>query len=242
MSKKQSGGGGSAGLPGPAEIGESFINPLTTIIGFSELLRDEGADVGAAERLAYADLIAESGKHLFFVINALASAARSRAERRGAHDEPVSVAGLVRQIAQHLMPVTALRRQSLDADLSKGDLVVVGDRYRLKHGFINLFWGLFAWSGHDSAIVVRCDASADPSARLLVVVRAPVIEGLEDRWPVSAGGPSDVWDRFFPVASRVLRNHGATLSVVESKPSALSISIRFPEDRIAAPQSQSPAS
>ncbi|MCG8506222.1 MAG: hypothetical protein MI755_16580 [Sphingomonadales bacterium] len=241
MNGKRSGGRGPAGLPGPAEIGESFINPLTTIIGFSELLRDEEADLGVAERLAYADLIAESGKHLFFVINALASRTRSQAERRGAHDEPVSLGDLVRQIAEHLMPVTALRCQLLEADFGAGDLVVVGDRYRLKHGLINLFWSLFAWSGSDAVIAIRSSTSPSQPGRLLVEARTSEDAAETEPWPFAAADRPVDWDRIFPVASRVLRHHGATLSVEDSAPAAVRIGILFPDDRILAPKSRAPA-
>ena len=140
-----------------ASISHELRTPLNSILGFSEILRDETiGPVGFEMVREYASSINEGGQHLLGVINDLLDLAKIEAGRLELEPEPVNVA---REIAAC---VRLVANRALDSGLiltqtpMPGMPTLVADRRALRQMLFNLLSNAIKFTPNGGSVEISC--------------------------------------------------------------------------------------
>src|SRR5437870_9435634 len=90
-----------------ANMSHELRTPLNAIIGYSEMLQEDAADLGAEQFTDDLKKINAAGKHLLELINAVLDLSKIEAGKMELYLESFDVAGLVRDIAAVIQPLAA---------------------------------------------------------------------------------------------------------------------------------------
>jgi signal transduction histidine kinase/DNA-binding response OmpR family regulator len=97
-----------------ANMSHELRTPLNAIIGYSEMLQEDAADLGAGQLTDDLKRINAAGKHLLELINAVLDLSKIEAGRMELYLESFEVAGLVRDIAAVIQPLAAKNANRLE--------------------------------------------------------------------------------------------------------------------------------
>jgi GAF domain-containing protein/CheY-like chemotaxis protein/anti-sigma regulatory factor (Ser/Thr protein kinase) len=97
-----------------ANMSHELRTPLNAIIGYSEMLQEDAADLGADQFTEDLKKINAAGKHLLELINAVLDLSKIEAGKMELYLEPFDVAGLVRDIAAVIQPLAAKNGNRLE--------------------------------------------------------------------------------------------------------------------------------
>ena len=100
-----------------ANMSHELRTPLNAIIGYSEMLQEDAADLGAEQFTDDLKKINAAGKHLLELINAILDLSKIEAGKMELYLETFDVAGLVRDIAAVIQPLAAKNGNRLDVAL-----------------------------------------------------------------------------------------------------------------------------
>jgi PAS domain S-box-containing protein len=111
--------------------------PLNSILGFSELLSDEGYGPLNQRQRRYVDHIHKSGQHLLRLINDILDLSRIEAGRFELDLETVSISSIFDEVVSTMKPLAERKSQSL-VHSADDQLEVRADATRLKQILLNL--------------------------------------------------------------------------------------------------------
>ena len=134
-------------------------SPLAAIRGSAELLHDDGARMGAAERTRFIGIIREQGDRLAQMVDKLLALAAVEHRQRIESPRPVAVAGLVEAAAGDFATSADAAGVRIDIGAIDPALQVSGDRFLLRQALGNLIDNAIAFSPQGG--VVKLDASLD---------------------------------------------------------------------------------
>ncbi len=97
-----------------ANMSHELRTPLNAIIGYSEMLQEDAADLGAEQFTDDLKKINAAGKHLLELINAVLDLSKIEAGKMELYLESFDVAGLVRDIAAVIQPLAAKNANRLE--------------------------------------------------------------------------------------------------------------------------------
>ena len=97
-----------------ANMSHELRTPLNAIIGYSEMLQEDAADLGAAQFTDDLKKINAAGKHLLELINAVLDLSKIEAGKMELYLESFDVATLVRDIAAVIQPLAAKNSNRLE--------------------------------------------------------------------------------------------------------------------------------
>ena len=97
-----------------ANMSHELRTPLNAIIGYSEMLQEDAADLGAEQFTDDLKKINAAGKHLLELINAVLDLSKIEAGKMELYLETFDVAGLVKDIAAVISPLAAKNANRLD--------------------------------------------------------------------------------------------------------------------------------
>jgi GAF domain-containing protein/DNA-binding response OmpR family regulator/CHASE3 domain sensor protein/anti-sigma regulatory factor (Ser/Thr protein kinase) len=97
-----------------ANMSHELRTPLNAIIGYSEMLQEDAADLGAEQLTDDLRKINAAGKHLLELINAVLDLSKIEAGKMELYLETFDVAGLVRDIAAVIQPLAVRNANRLD--------------------------------------------------------------------------------------------------------------------------------
>ena len=120
-----------------ATVSHELRNPLTSIIGFAELLRDALGPAGDEEQVGYVDTILRNARQVMRLSGDLVDLEHLAAGTVALSVVPVDVAECVRRAVHAIEPAAARKGLALDADVADGP-TVAADRERLGQLFDNL--------------------------------------------------------------------------------------------------------
>jgi signal transduction histidine kinase/DNA-binding response OmpR family regulator len=146
-----------------AVLAHDFKGPLTTIIGFTELLEQhalEGEDAEGALRT-----IRQSAMRLANLANDTLALSRVEQGELNLEADPVNVAEIVKETVESLSP-----ERQIDLSISAKDPVVRGDPPRLRQVFENIMGNAIKYSAADSPVQVRV-SETDRTVRVTVTDR-----------------------------------------------------------------------
>ncbi len=137
-----------------ATVSHELRNPLTSIIGFAELLRDAIGPDGDAEQVGYVDTILRNARQVMRLSGDLVDLEHLTAGTVALSVGPVDVAECLRRAVHAMAPSAAPRGLALDADIVDGP-TVTGDGERLGQLFDNLLSNAVKFTPPGGRVAVR---------------------------------------------------------------------------------------
>ena len=137
-----------------ANISHEIRTPMTAILGFSELLGDDGVD--PAERIEYIETIRRNGDHLLAIINDILDLAKIEAGGCTIDIAEVVVPDIVRDVVQLLQMRAVAKGISLVKEI-QGDaamLPICSDAVRIRQVLLNLVGNAVKFTDQGSVRVV----------------------------------------------------------------------------------------
>lgn len=142
-------------------VSHEMRTPLTSIIGFSELLLMGRAGPINEKQTRYARNILESGRHQLALVNDLLDLAKIEAGKMELHPEQVAVTVLLDTVATMMATHAVEKGLRLETDLSDLQLTVVGDMTRLREILLNLVSNAIKFTPEGGSIKMRAELMSD---------------------------------------------------------------------------------
>jgi GAF domain-containing protein/CheY-like chemotaxis protein len=121
-----------------ANMSHELRTPLNAIIGYSEMLQEDAADLGAEQFTDDLKRINAAGKHLLELINAVLDLSKIEAGKMELYLESFDVAGLVGDIAAVIQPLAAKNGNQLDVRCPDGLGAMRADLTKVRQALFNL--------------------------------------------------------------------------------------------------------
>jgi signal transduction histidine kinase/DNA-binding response OmpR family regulator len=121
-----------------ANMSHELRTPLNAIIGYSEMLQEDAADLGAEQFTDDLKKINAAGKHLLELINAVLDLSKIEAGKMELYLESFDVAGLVRDIAAVIQPLAAKNANRLTVDCPDEVGTMRADLTKVRQALFNL--------------------------------------------------------------------------------------------------------
>ena len=121
-----------------ANMSHELRTPLNAIIGYSEMLQEDAADLGAEQFTDDLKKINAAGKHLLELINAVLDLSKIEAGKMELYLETFDVAALVRDIAAVIQPLATKNGNRLDVDCPAGTGSMRADLTKVRQALFNL--------------------------------------------------------------------------------------------------------
>ncbi|WP_462321247.1 ATP-binding protein [Halochromatium sp.] len=136
--------------------------PLIAIQGYVDLIRDgKGGVISEAQRKML-DTVSRNATRLARIIAELLDISRIEENKLVLHRTPVSMAEIVREIADEQQPYLDSRGHRLSVELAEPLPLVEGDRDRLAQVTINLLGNAIKYTPDMGQLVIRLYAEANP--------------------------------------------------------------------------------
>jgi cell cycle sensor histidine kinase DivJ len=147
-----------------ATMSHELRTPLNAIIGFSEMLREEGAlMIDAKQRHDYAHLINESGHHLLSVVNGILDMSKIESGRFEIMPEPVVTQRVIAECCEILMLRARAAGIEIVAELPEALPVIVADKRALLQIMLNLLSNAVKFTNRGGRITVS--AKVEPAQK-----------------------------------------------------------------------------
>jgi GAF domain-containing protein/CheY-like chemotaxis protein len=121
-----------------ANMSHELRTPLNAIIGYSEMLQEDAADLGAEQFTDDLKKINAAGKHLLELINAVLDLSKIEAGKMELYLETFDVAGLVQDIAAVVQPLAAKNANRLDLQCPSEIGTMRADLTKVRQALFNL--------------------------------------------------------------------------------------------------------
>jgi GAF domain-containing protein/CheY-like chemotaxis protein len=121
-----------------ANMSHELRTPLNAIIGYSEMLQEDAADLGAEQLTDDLQKINAAGKHLLELINAVLDLSKIEAGKMELYLETFDVATLVRDIAAVIQPLAAKNANRLEVRCPDAIGPMHADLTKVRQALFNL--------------------------------------------------------------------------------------------------------
>ena len=185
-----------------ANMSHELRTPLNSIIGFSDVIREEILGPNGNPRYrAYADSIHQSGSHLLSIIDDILDISRIEAGRVSVDEEPVDLHGLY-QSCLVIVGHRAAQRQVKLIDQTRSQLPdLLADRRQVKQVLINLLTNAIKFTDPGGTVTTSVRIDPDGGIELLVA---------DTGIGIAAEDQQAVFEPFTQVASSQARSHEGT--------------------------------
>ncbi|MEK6684266.1 MAG: response regulator, partial [Nitrospirota bacterium] len=129
--------------------------PLTSIIGFSELLLDRIPGDLNPDQEEYIRTMQESGHHLLEIINNLLNLSKLRAGKMEIHYQPFDLAPLIDSVKRTVTPLLAQKGLSLETTVESGASSLYTDEGKIKQILLNLLGNAIKFTPTGGEIRIR---------------------------------------------------------------------------------------
>jgi len=157
-----------------ANASHELRTPLSSIIGYAETLRDDGAELDAEASRRFLDTILQEARRLQNLVSDLMSLSRVEAEKHDLPETRIALKPLVERAARE--GAGPARTKRLDFRL-EGDFTIRGDVQQIEQLVRNLVDNALKYGAEDGPVVVALAAARNGDARLSVIDRGPGIDG-----------------------------------------------------------------
>ncbi len=121
-----------------ATMSHELKTPLTSVIGFSDILLDEGFGVLDERQVRYVNHISDAGKHLLKLINDVLDLSKVEAGKMELQYEIFSVSDAVDEVQTLLSPLSMNKHIKVDAKVDSQVDTINADRIKFKQILYNL--------------------------------------------------------------------------------------------------------
>jgi signal transduction histidine kinase/DNA-binding response OmpR family regulator len=143
-----------------ANMSHELRTPLNSIIGFSELLREDLGGTVGARHLEYLDDVLGSGRHLLGLINDILDLSKIEAGHVSLCLESVSPLDAINE-ARELVRPSALHKQMQVVVSSTTARAVRADRAKLRQVLLNLLSNAIKFAPHGSTVTITASDAAE---------------------------------------------------------------------------------
>ena len=145
-----------------ANMSHELRTPLNAIIGYSEMLQEDAADLGAEQFTDDLKKINAAGKHLLELINAVLDLSKIEAGKMDLYLESFDVATLVRDIAAVIQPLAAKNANRLEVMCPETTGTMRADLTKVRQALFNLLSNACKFTDHGTvSLAVRREAHED---------------------------------------------------------------------------------
>jgi PAS domain S-box-containing protein len=155
-----------------ANMSHEIRTPMTAILGYADLLMDEG-DLAKAppERVEIIDTIRGAGEHLLSVINDILDLSKIEMDKMTIESVPVAITALLQEIVRLVRPQAAEKGVSLSLRThSSVPARIRGDPTRVRQILMNLVGNAIKFTNEGSITITARVAKGDGGATLTVEV------------------------------------------------------------------------
>jgi cell cycle sensor histidine kinase DivJ len=196
-----------------ATMSHELRTPLNAIIGFSEMLREEGAlMIDAKQRRDYAHLINESGHHLLSVVNGILDMSKIESGNFEIMPEPVVTGRVIAECCE-LLALRA-RQAGIDVVVRVADELpgIVVDKRALLQIMLNLLSNAVKFTNRGGMVTVtaRAESGHDPSHKTGPEAAHMVITVADTGVGIGTEDLPRVGEPFFQARSSYDRRHDGT--------------------------------
>jgi PAS domain S-box-containing protein len=149
-----------------ASMSHELRTPLNTILGFSELLSEEGVGALNEKQKRFVSHIRRDAQHLLELINDILDLSKIEAGRLELHLEEFPMAVAVAEVLTSIRPLAANKGLTLDTDVDTR-IVVNADRVRFKEILYNLLSNAIKFTPSGGRVWIESFAETD-AVRLMV--------------------------------------------------------------------------
>ena len=191
-----------------ANASHELRTPLSTLIGYTETLRERGEEIDAGTRERFLSVVHDEAQRMQRVVEDLISLSRIEAEKFNAPTEAVDLGALVDQALQSVRRIADERGSSLIAEVDEDLPPIAGDRSQMLQLLDNLITNALRYSDPQTPVTLSATREG-PMIRVSVADRG---EG------IAPEHVKRVTERFYRVdtsRSRSLGGTGLGLSIVK---------------------------
>jgi GAF domain-containing protein/CheY-like chemotaxis protein len=145
-----------------ANMSHELRTPLNAIIGYSEMLQEDAADLGAEQFTDDLKKINAAGKHLLELINAVLDLSKIEAGKMDLYLETFDIATLIRDIAAVIQPLAAKNANQLEVVCPVTTGTMRADLTKVRQALFNLLSNACKFTDHGTVtLAVSREASLD---------------------------------------------------------------------------------
>ncbi|MFN7290330.1 MAG: PAS domain-containing protein [Pirellula sp.] len=188
-----------------ANMSHEIRTPLTAILGFADMLSEEGnLDVAPVQRLQAIDTITNAGQHLLTIINDVLDLSKIEAGKASTELIETRLIDVIWEVERLLSPKTAGKGVMLIATLSTPvPDRILSDPTRLRQILMNLVGNAVKFTERGT-IAINVSVTASAANTSLVI-------DIEDTGPgITAEQSQTLFDAFSQADNTVRRKHGGT--------------------------------
>jgi signal transduction histidine kinase len=217
-----------------AKMSHELRTPLNSIIGFTELLMEQGDGMPREKRIAFLANVSRSSTHLLRLINDLLDIAKIESGKMRFQVSTIDARLIIRASIAATAPLFHRRSQPVSCELPDQPLLIRGDAARLEQAMLNLLSNANRYSADGTPVIVRAAAS-DVSCTIEVEDRGIGIAA-EDQERIFVEFEQAEESDFEPggtglglaLARRFVEAHDGTLSVRSARGSGSVFRIELP--------------
>jgi signal transduction histidine kinase len=205
-----------------ATISHELKTPLTSILGYAEMLSEHIGGELSDEQRGFVGVISDRARQLLAMITSIIELARmdqGRLRSRAAHGDGVSIVALAREVADTFVPAARKRRIRLETQLDEASPPAQGDAGYLRQVLHNLVDNALKFTPEEGSVRIKVRpvraALADPNSddvvglSVLAAERDAVEIRVSDTGVGIPQGERDrVFDAFYQVDTGVARQFG----------------------------------
>lgn len=230
---------GIAGMPATARLAHELRTPLSAVIAYAEVLKDEHFGPLANPRYRdYARTIYDSARHALSVVDGMLAGAAGRAGLPELAFRDLDPAELIENCLAVVGPLAQRAGLDLVADLGEGTPRIVADEVSVKQMLLNLITNAIKFGRRGDRVTVRAACGSDGSLTIDVAdtgpgMRAPFAAGEElGREGSRRGGQDAGLGIGLPLTRALAKANGAELTVESAPGRGTRVSIAFAKDRV----------
>jgi two-component system, NtrC family, sensor kinase len=153
-----------------ANMSHELRTPLNAIIGYSEMLQEDAADLGAEQFTEDLKKINAAGRHLLELINAVLDLSKIEAGKMELYLESFEVGGLVRDIAAVIQPLAAKNGNRLELSCPDDIGTMRADLTKVRQALFNLLSNACKFTDQGTVALSVRRAARDGSETIVFTV------------------------------------------------------------------------
>lgn len=217
-------------------VSHELRTPTTSIVGYTEMLRDEAAGTVTDQQRALLEVITRNGMRLISVANDLLTlAGLESGDRSTWREEPVDLVDVVRQGEETVAPLVGDRPLDLDFSVPTTAVPVLGDAAHLDRVVVNLLSNAVKFTPDGGRVHCRLDVEAG----------AAVLEVADTGIGIPEDEQADLFTKFFrsstaqshaipgtglglSIIHRIVTDHGGEIAVRSAEGQGTTFTVRLP--------------
>ena len=225
-----------------AQMSHELRTPLNSIIGFSEVCRNElFGPIGHDKYAEYIEAVNRSGSHLLSLINDILEMARLESGKVALEEETIDLAETVADTVMLLSERAASAGVTLENATGEAPVPIRGDGRRVRQMILNLLANALKFTEHGGTVTVSARRDQARGEQCLTVRDtgvgmdpADVSYAIEPFTQVSGGSVLQAQEGTglgLPIVNTLIRQHGGRLEIETAPGEGLTARLVFPPSR-----------